>query len=83
MKHIPTTILTQPAPAYITPPAPPSITIPHPLSYEFQVVEYTKDGKVVKIEMQYKENQHDQYGNIVMEGIWCPVPRVAMPMPDL
>lgn len=83
MKYIPTTILTQPVPVYVTPPSPPAITFPHPLSYDFQVVEYTKDGKVVKVEMQYKENQHDQYGNVTLEGPWTAVPRVAMPMPDL
>lgn len=59
-----------------------SASFPYPLSYEFQVVEYTdSSGAVVKVELQSKENQHDQHGNIVVHGTWVPVPRVKLPMP--
>jgi hypothetical protein len=80
MKNIPTTILTQPTPVYQTPPSPPSITFPCPLSYEFQVVEYMTEDKVAKVELQYKINQHDQYGNTTLEGHWTPVPRIKLPL---
>jgi hypothetical protein len=71
----------------VIPPAPPvqqpmPITIPAPLSYEFQVAEYLdEDGKISKVELQMKVNQHDQYGNISIHGTWNPVPRVQIPKP--
>ena len=58
-----------------TPPTP-SITMPEPISYEFQVVEYVEDNKIVKVALQYRRHTHDQYGNIKMHGTWEDVPRV-------
>lgn len=56
-----------------------SITMPYPLSYEFQVVEHVdQDNKITKVALQVKENQHDQYGNIVVHGTWNDVPRVQV-----
>lgn len=81
MKTIPTTSIVQPTPFVSTPPAPPPITFPTPLSYDFQVVEYMKDGKLAKVELQCRVNNHDQYGNMVTEGFWTAVPRVQMPLP--
>lgn len=69
----------------ITPPAPPTpppITFPAPLSYEFQVAEYLdENGSITKVELQMKVNQHDQWGNIAINGTWNPVPRVQIPKP--
>lgn len=70
------TISPPPLPA---PPPPLGIIIPTPLSYEFRVVEIEDaSGKVVKVELQVKVNQHDQYGNITLHGTWNPVERVRM-----
>ena len=69
----------------ITPPAPPTpppITIPAPLSYEFQVAEVVdENGTITKVELQVKINQHDQYGNIAINGTWNAVPRVKIQKP--
>jgi hypothetical protein len=64
-----------------TPMQPPPITFPAPLSYEFQVAEFMDGDKIIKVELQMKVNQHDQYGNIAINGTWNPVPRVQIPKP--
>lgn len=56
----------------------PQITLPDPLSYEFQVVEYVENAKVVKVELQIKQNVHDQWGNIKIAGNWTRVPRIKV-----
>jgi hypothetical protein len=59
---------------------PHQIMFPEPVSYEFQVVEYVNDDfKIVRVELQVKENIHDQYGNVTVRGTWKPVPRVQFP----
>jgi hypothetical protein len=68
LPHVP------PPPAFL----PPSITMPDPLSYEFQVVEYVENAKVVKVELQIKQNVHDQWGNIKIAGNWTRVPRIKV-----
>lgn len=66
----------------ISAPAPvvaPPIIFPAPLTYEFQVVESVdKDGKIAKVELQIKVNQHDQFGNVTINGVWNHVPRVQI-----
>jgi hypothetical protein len=47
------------------------------LHTEFKVVEYydqTKN-KIWKVELQYKQDIKDQYGNMVNAGYWTTVPR--------
>jgi hypothetical protein len=79
MNTLSTLSITQPAPVVMTPPAPAPITFPAPLSYEFQVAEFLdKDGKIIKVELQMKVNQHDQWGKISINGTWNPVPRVQV-----
>ena len=56
----------------------PSVTLPDPISYEFQVVEHIKDGKIDRVALQVKRNTHDQYGNIKIVGMWVDVPRVRV-----
>lgn len=72
MNNIPTMMVSQQAQTLIPPP----MTFPIPLSYEFRVVEYVDEGKIIKARMQVKINQHDQYGNITLTGHWEDVPRV-------
>ena len=51
MTHLSTNIYYASVPPAPVPPAPPapSITLPEPISYEFQVVEYTENEKVMKV----------------------------------
>jgi hypothetical protein len=78
MNQILTTNTFYGLPAVQTTPPAPSFTMPEPISYEFQVVERIKDGKIDKVALQVKRNTHDQYGNIKTHGIWEDVPRVKI-----
>lgn len=79
MNIIPTMTVHQPVPTPVTPPAPLPITFPYPLSYEFQVVEHVDENdKIIKVALQVKINQHDQYGNVYISGTWNDVPRVKI-----
>jgi hypothetical protein len=53
-----------------------------PMSYQFQVVEYMKDDKVMKVELQVQATTHDQQGNILTSSGFVPVPRVSIPFID-
>lgn len=81
MTHLSTNIYYASVPPAPVPPAPPapSITLPEPISYEFQVVEYMENEKVMKVALQFKKNIHDQYGNIKLHGVWIDVPRIKVP----
>lgn len=77
MNQLPTMNVTLP----LSPPAPvppvQSFTMPYPISYDFQVVEYVDENdKVLRVTLQVKQNQHDQWGNILVHGTWTDVPRV-------
>ena len=62
-----------------TPPPSQSLSLPYPISYEFQVVEHVDENdKVIKVALQVKQNQHDQWGNIFVHGTWNDVPRVKI-----
>ena len=65
-----------------TPVTPPPITIVKPISYQFQVVEYMKDDKVMKVELQVQATTHDENGNIMISSGFKPVPRVQLPLVD-
>lgn len=47
------------------------------LHTQFKVVEYydSSKNKIWKVELQYKQDIKDQYGNIVNAGFWTTVPR--------
>ena len=60
------------------PPSPMPIIMAAPVSYEFRVMEYEKDGRITKVELQVKMNQHDQYGMLTLEGAWNAVERVRI-----
>lgn len=63
-----------------TPPVQPALpmTIVKPVSYQFQVVEYMKDSKVVKVELQVQQTTHDENGNVMLCSGFVPVPRIQM-----
>lgn len=79
MNYIPSLKIYPAAPAPIVQ-QPLPIDFPSPLSYDFQVKEYIEDGKVVKVSLQVKVNQHDAMGNISVHGTWIDVPRVKVDM---
>jgi len=56
----------------------PAFNIPLPEKMEMRVVEYTKGDKIVKVELQYRMWQFDEYGHIVDSTIWEPVERVKI-----
>jgi len=56
----------------------PAFNIPLPEKMEMRVVEYTKGDKIVKVELQYRMWQFDEYGHIVDSTNWEPVERVKI-----
>lgn len=61
------------------PPTPPPITIVKPLSYQFQIIEYIENNKIVKVELQAQVTTHDEYGNVTHSTGFIPVPRIQIP----
>lgn len=63
------------------PPTPPQqyTTIVKPITYQFQVVEYVKDGKIVKVELQVQATTHDEFGNVIVSSGFKAVPRIQLP----
>jgi hypothetical protein len=62
---------------------PPSINIPLPEKMEIRVVEYTKTDnsgieRIVKVELQYRMWQFDEYGHIVDSTNWEAVERIKI-----
>jgi hypothetical protein len=56
-----------------------STIVATPLSYQFRVIEWTKNGIATGgVELQVKLTTHDQYGKILNEGPWNKVPRIKM-----
>jgi hypothetical protein len=49
------------------------------VTYQFQVVEYTKDDKVMKVELQSQATTHDNNGNILHSSGFIPIPRIQLP----
>ena len=59
-----------------------TVNVPEITTYQFQVVEYMKDGKVAKVEMQVQATTHDSYGSIVHSSGFVAVPRIQLPLID-
>jgi hypothetical protein len=53
-----------------------SFQFPKPLSYNFRVMETTKNGKVVAVNLQVQRIEHDEYGAPVTHYPWENVPRI-------
>ncbi len=56
----------------------PAFNIPLPEKMEIRVVEYTKGDKIVKVELQYRMWQFDEYGHIVDSTNWEAVERIKI-----
>ena len=59
-----------------------SVSAAQPVTYQFQVVEYMKDDKVQKVELQVQATTHDNSGNVVHSSGFYPVPRIQLPLVD-
>jgi hypothetical protein len=73
-------MLRNPRVKAVTPPTIqlPQMNIPLPEKMEIRVVEYTKGDKIVKVELQYRMWNFDEYGMIVDKTDWEPVERVKI-----
>lgn len=80
-KSLETVTTNIPQPTVMQPP-PVSMTFVKPVSYQFQVVEYEKDGAVVKVELQVQATTHDERGNVMYSSGFTPVPRIKLPYVD-
>jgi hypothetical protein len=73
-------MLKNPRVTAVTQPAiqPPPMNILLPEKMEIRVVEYTRGDKIVKVELQYRMWNYDEYGMIVDKTDWEPVERVKI-----
>lgn len=51
----------------------------NPISYQFQVIEYTTNGVVVKVELQVQVTEHGSMGQIIKSSGFIPIPRIQLP----
>ena len=59
-----------------------SVTMPKPLSYDFRVAEYVdKKGNVVRVGLQYRIWEHDNYGAGAVIQDWIDVERIKVELP--
>ena len=49
------------------------------VTYQFQVVEYTKDDKIMKVELQAQATTHDNNGTAIHSSGFVAIPRIQMP----
>ena len=70
--------ITHPTPPI--PVTPPPINIPLPEKMEIRVVEYVKADRIVKVELQYRMWNYDQFGYVVSTTDWEAVERVRIEM---
>jgi hypothetical protein len=49
------------------------------VTYQFQVVEYMKDDKIMKVELQAQATTHDNNGSILRSSGFIPIPRIQLP----
>lgn len=57
-----------------------SVLLAKPVSYEFRVAEYVdKDDKIIRVGLQYRMWEHDNYGVGIVVIPWTDVERVRIP----
>lgn len=57
-----------------------SVMLAKPVSYEFRVAEYVdKTGNIIKVGLQYRMWEHDNYGVGIVVIPWTDVERVKVP----
>ncbi len=55
------------------------VYIPAPVTYQFQVIEYVTDDKIVKVELQVQSTTHKADGSIDRISGFTAIPRIQMP----
>ena len=70
-----------PVPLTTIPIALPSIPvyIPTPVTYQFQVIEFVTDNKIVKVELQVQSTTHKVDGSVDRISGFVAIPRIQMP----
>ena len=59
-------------------PSPP-LYVATPVSYQFQVIEFVTDNKIVKVELQVQTTTHKADGSIDRSSGFVAIPRIQMP----
>ena len=60
-------------------PSPPPLYVPTPVTYQFQVIEFVTDNKIVKVELQVQTTTHKADGSIDRSSGFVAIPRIQMP----
>jgi hypothetical protein len=60
-------------------PIPPPLYVVTPVTYQFQVIEFVTDNKIVKVELQVQMTNHDASGNILNSSGFVAIPRIQLP----
>ena len=50
-----------------------------PVTYQFQVIEFVTDNKIVKVELQVQSTTHKADGSIDRSSGFIAIPRIQMP----
>ncbi len=58
---------------------PPPLYVPTPVTYQFQVIEYVTDNKIVKVELQVQFATHNADGSIGKCSGFIAIPRIQLP----
>ena len=70
-----------PVPLTTIPIALPSLPVyvPTPVTYQFQVIEFVTDNKIVKVELQVQSTTHKADGSVDRMSGFAAIPRIQMP----
>lgn len=53
--------------------------VPTPVSYQFQVIEFVTDNKIMKVELQVQTTTHKADGSIDHSSGFVAIPRIQLP----
>lgn len=55
------------------------LMVPTHITYQFQVIEFVTDNKIVKVELQVQSTTHKADGSIDRSSGFIAIPRIQMP----